>query len=122
MIRDHVGPGADVRLVSSPSLSFLPWVTNDDDARAEAEELTAEGGRGLDLAGPVELELGDSGPAQAVKDAVQTFPADAFGIPVHAETRQRRGQLSCLRISTVRSVGFDRNGAEVPVSPNPERP
>ena len=105
MLRDHVDPGADVRLVSSPALSFLQWVTNDeDDARAEAEELAADGGRGLDRPGRVELELGDSDPVQAVKDALQTFPADeillvspsdggiarseldAFGVPVHALT------------------------------------
>ena len=76
-VRDHVDPGADVRLVSSPSLSFLEWVSNDeDDARTEAEELAAEGGRALHQPGPVDLELGDADPVQAVKDALQTFPAD----------------------------------------------
>jgi len=102
-VRDHVDPEAEVRLVSSPSLSFLEWVTNDEDeARTEAEELAAEGGRALDGPGPVELELGDADPVQAVKDALQTFPADeillvspsessitrpdldSFGVPVHA--------------------------------------
>ena len=32
-VRDHVDPGADVRLVSSPSLSFLEWVSSDEDER-----------------------------------------------------------------------------------------
>lgn len=104
-VRDHVDPGADVRLVSSPSLSFLEWLTNDeDDARTDAEELADVGGRALDQPAPVELELGDSDPVQAVKDALQTFPADeillvsptdsditqpeldSFGVPVQVLT------------------------------------
>ena len=105
-VRDHVDPEADVRLVSSPSLSFVEWLTNDeDDARTEAEELAVEGGRALHEPGPVELELGDADPVQAVKDALQTFPADeillvsptdsgkmtqpeldSFGVPVHVLT------------------------------------
>jgi hypothetical protein len=104
-VRDHVDPEADVRLVSFPSLSFLEWVASDeDDARTEAEEFAAEGGRALHGPGPVELELGDSDPVQAVEDALQTFPADeillisptdrgitqpdldSFGVPVHALT------------------------------------
>jgi hypothetical protein len=104
-VRDHVDPEADVRLVSSPSLSFLEWMTNDEDeARTEAEKLAVEGGCALNQPGPVGLELGDSDPVQAVKDALQTFPADeilvvsptdsemtqpeldSFGVPVHALT------------------------------------
>jgi hypothetical protein len=104
-VRDHVEPGADVRLVSSPSLSFLEWLTNDEgDARTDADQLAAAGGRALDQPGPVEVELGDSDPVQAVKDALQTFPADeillvspngsgitqpelnSFGVPVHVLT------------------------------------
>jgi hypothetical protein len=102
-VRDHVDPGADVRLVSSPSLSFLEWVSSDeDDARTEAKELAAEGGRALHKPGSVDLHLGDADPVQAVKDALQTFPADeillvsptvgsitqpglgSFGIPVRS--------------------------------------
>jgi hypothetical protein len=105
-VRDHVDPEAEVRLVSSPSLSFLEWLTNDeDDARTEAEELAVEGGRALHEPGPVELELGDADPVQAVKDALETFPADeillvsptdsgkmtqpelgSFGVPVNVLT------------------------------------
>ncbi len=104
-VRDHVDPEAEVRLVSSPSLSLTEWVTNDeDDARTEAEELAAEGGRALHQPGPVELELGDANPVQAVKDALATFAADeillvsptrgamtqpeldSFGVPVHTLT------------------------------------
>ena len=104
-VRDHVDPEAEVRLVSSPSLSFVEWMTNDeDDARTEAEELAVEGGRALDQPEPVEVELGDADPVQAVEDALQTFPADeilvvsptddrmtqpeldSFGVPVHVLT------------------------------------
>jgi hypothetical protein len=106
-VRDQVDPGADVRLVSSPSLSFLEWVSSDeDDARTEAEELAAEGGRALHQPGSVDLQLGDADPVQAVKDALQTFPADeillvsptggsitqpeldSFGVPVHSVSIQ----------------------------------
>lgn len=109
-VNDHVDHGAEVRLVSSPSLSFLEWVTSDeDDARGEAEELAVEAGRALQDPGPVELELGDADPVQAVKDALQTFPADeillvsptgsgltqpeldSFGIPVHVLTISAQG-------------------------------
>ena len=76
-VNDHVDPGAEVRFVSSPSLSFLEWVTHDeDDARTDAKKLAAVGARALDQAEPVELALGDADPVQAVKDALQTFPAD----------------------------------------------
>ena len=106
-VRGHVDPGADVRLVSSPSLSFLEWLTSDeDDARTDAEELAEIGGSALNKPGPVELELGDADPVQAVKDALQTFPADeillvsptgssitqpeldSFGVPVHSVSIQ----------------------------------
>ena len=74
----------------------------EDDARTEAERLAAEGGRALDQPGPVDLELGDADPVQAVKDALETFPADeillvsptggsitqleldSFGVPVYS--------------------------------------
>ena len=81
----------------------LEWVTSDEDgARTEAEELAAEGGRALHQPGPVDLELGDANPMQAVRDALQTFPADeillvspngsgmtqpeldSFGVPVYS--------------------------------------
>jgi len=76
-VNDHVDHDAEVRIVSSPSLSFLEWVTNDEgDARTEAQELADAGRRALDQPGPVKLELGDSDPVQAAKDALQTFPAD----------------------------------------------
>jgi hypothetical protein len=76
-VNDHVDPRAEGRIVNSPSLSFLEWVTNDEeDAHTEAKELTDVGARTLDHPGPVALELGDSDPVQAVKDALQTFPAD----------------------------------------------
>jgi len=76
-VNDHVDHDAEVRIVSSPSLSFLEWVTNDEgDARTEARELADAGRRALDRPGPVKLELGDSDPVQAAKDALRTFPAD----------------------------------------------
>lgn len=98
-VRDHVDPGADVRLVSSPSLSLLEWVTNDEDgARTEAEELAAVGGSALNQAGPVELELGDSDPVQAVQDALQTFPADEILLVSPTESGITQAELDSFGI------------------------
>ena len=42
-VNDHVDHDAEVRIVSSPSLSFLEWVTNDEgDARVTACAKTPE--------------------------------------------------------------------------------
>ena len=65
-------------LVIAPAsgISRLDWLTNaEDDARTDATERADE----LAEAAPtddVESRVGDSDPAQAIEDALRTFPAD----------------------------------------------
>jgi hypothetical protein len=68
-------PDANVRVVGSPSLSPLEWLTNDeDDARREAvdqSEIAAQAAGGKAAEAP-----GDHVSLQAAEDALRTFPAD----------------------------------------------
>jgi hypothetical protein len=68
-------PDANVRVVGSPSLSPLEWLTNDeDDARREAvdqSEIAAQAAGGKAAEAP-----GDPVSLQAAEDALRTFPAD----------------------------------------------
>jgi hypothetical protein len=68
-------PDANVRVVGSPSLSPLEWLTNDEDeARREAldqSEIAARAAGGKAAEAP-----GDPAPLQAAEDALRTFPAD----------------------------------------------
>jgi hypothetical protein len=71
----ELDPDANIRVVGSPSLSPLEWLTNDeDDARREAvgqSEIAAEAAGGKAAEAP-----GDPVPLQAAEDALRTFPAD----------------------------------------------
>jgi len=99
-VNDHVDHDAEVRIVSSPSLSFLEWVTNDEGvARTEAKELADVGGRALDQLGP-ELELGDSDPVQAVKDALRTFPADEILFVSPTDTGLSQPEIDSFNVPT----------------------
>jgi hypothetical protein len=88
-LASEIAPDTNVRVVGSPALSPLQWLTNDeDDARRKAVELTeiaadAAGGRTA-----AETTPGDSSPLQAVEDALRTFPADEVlvVVPSGAET------------------------------------
>ena len=75
-----IDEGARVRVVApAAKLSWLDWLTNDEDrARAEARqaaERTAEAiGGGADVR--IDRTSQNSDAAQAVEDALRTFPAD----------------------------------------------
>jgi hypothetical protein len=80
-------PDANVKVVGSPSLSPLEWLTNDEDeARREAldqSEIAARAAGGEAAEAP-----GDPAPLQAAEDALRTFPADEVlvVVPSGAET------------------------------------
>jgi hypothetical protein len=91
MLRSALGDevrGAEV-LVLSPATSRSPvafWVSDPDEAIAEAEEAQTDTverleEEGVDAAGAV----GESDPAQAIDDALATFPADRIVIFSHPE-------------------------------------
>jgi hypothetical protein len=83
----------DVReevLVVTPALNspIRHWVSDDDDARAAAQERLDESLARLAQAG-VEArgEIGDGDPLQAIEDALRTFGADEIIISTHPEGR-----------------------------------
>jgi hypothetical protein len=90
MLRSAMGDdvrGAEV-LVISPATNRSKvafWVSDSDDAIAEAEQAQQESverleEEGLDAAG----DTGDSEPAVAIQDALATFPADRIVLVSHA--------------------------------------
>jgi nucleotide-binding universal stress UspA family protein len=83
----------DVReevLVVTPALNspIRHWVSDDDDARAAAQERLEKSLAQLAAAG-VEArgEVGDGDPLQAIADALRTFGADEIIISTHPEGR-----------------------------------
>jgi nucleotide-binding universal stress UspA family protein len=76
-------------LVISPATNQSPlafWVSDADEAIAEAEEAQEETverleEEGVDAAG----DTGESEPAVAIQDALATFPADRIVVFVHPE-------------------------------------
>jgi hypothetical protein len=80
--------GAEV-LVLSPATNQSKvafWVSDSDDAIAEAEEAKDESVAALsDENVSVAGEVGESEPAQAIDDALATFPADRIVIFSHPE-------------------------------------
>ena len=82
-VREHAGGGeAEVRVVAPASkISPIKWLFSDEDeARAEAEQVAADvAGKAEEAApvhGEVEAEVGDADPVLAIQDALATFPAD----------------------------------------------
>ena len=78
-VRRHSGDeDAEVRVVATASdLSPLDWLASDEaEARAEAADRAGEVGRAVAPDAPVETEVGDADPVQAIEDALRTFPAD----------------------------------------------
>lgn len=76
-LRGRIEPGDEVRLVASPTVSGLAWLTNDEDAqRDQAEELAARAGSRLGENVLVHPGVGDVDAVQAVEDTLRTFPAE----------------------------------------------
>jgi hypothetical protein len=78
-VREHLGDDeAEVRIVApAADLSPLEWLASDEDeAREEAARLAGEASEALDEDAPVETEVGDPDPAQAIEDALRTYEAD----------------------------------------------
>ena len=77
-------------LVVCPALNspLRHWVSDEDDARAKAQErldasLASMRAAGLDAAG----EIGDGDPIQAIEDAIRTFRPDELVISTHPAGR-----------------------------------
>jgi hypothetical protein len=113
----HAGDDVRVRVVAPASnMSALQWLMADEDeARAEAEQLAAETAREVEAEAPVsgvDTEVGDRDPLVAVEDALAEFPADEIVLAGHAdpqtEERLRRFGLPVER------VGVGDDGANPP--------
>ena len=91
LLRKTVGPeveGAEVLVISPATnqsrLAF--WVSDSDEAIAEAEEAERQTVSSLEAAGvDATGDTGESEPAVALQDALATFPADRIVIFEHAE-------------------------------------
>jgi GABA permease len=82
-IRDLVERGqAEMRVVAPASdLSRLQWLANEEDeARAEAEDLADDAASALGAEDTPATEVGDPDPLKAIEDALRTFPADELVI------------------------------------------
>jgi nucleotide-binding universal stress UspA family protein len=95
-IREHV-------LVVCPALNspLRHWMSDEDPARAKAQERLARSLARLREAGiDAKGEVGDSDPLQAIEDALRTFGADEVIISTHPEGRSNwleRGVVSGAR-------------------------
>lgn len=83
------GVGTEI-LVVAPALNspVRHWVSDEDGARAEAQErLQASVARLAETGASVRGEVGDAEPLQAIEDALRTFGADEIVLSTHPEGR-----------------------------------
>ena len=103
-------------LAPASGIGPLQWLMGDeDDARAEAEQLAAQTAHAVeaeDAVEEVETEVGDRDPIVAVEDALAEFPADEIVLAGHAdaqtEARLRRFGVPVERLD----VGSDTGAGE----------
>jgi hypothetical protein len=90
-------------LVVSPALNspLRHWTSDEDNARAAAEERLARSVAELERLGiDARGEVGDADPVQAIEDALRTFGADVIIISTHPEGRSNwleRGVVATAR-------------------------
>jgi len=87
VIREHAAGGREEVLVVAPALNspLRHWVSDEDPARADAQNRVEDSVRRLRDAGVqnVRGEIGDSEPVQAMEDALRMFGADEIIISTH---------------------------------------
>jgi hypothetical protein len=97
-LRDAIGARAEGGeqtevMVVAPALQDSPikfWLSDADDAIANARRVSAESLANLDEAGvPAVADTGESDPIEAIEDALRTFAADRVVIFAHPEGDQR---------------------------------
>jgi hypothetical protein len=71
------------------NIGTLKWLAGDeDDSRAEAEELAERVAHAVEPEADVETEAGDRDPLLAVGDALAEFPADEILVAGHADEKE----------------------------------
>lgn len=96
LLRSELGDeieGAEVRVIA-PALNESPlafWMSDSDEAIAEAQQAAAGTGRAAEEAGAehAETDTGESEPLTALQDALATFEADRVALFVHPRDEQR---------------------------------
>jgi hypothetical protein len=87
------GPEDAEVMVVAPALQDSPlkfWLSDADDAIAEAERVRSETLRNLGDAGiPASADTGESDPMSAIEDALRTFPAERVVLFTHPQDDQR---------------------------------
>ena len=101
----------NVRVVApASSMGALQWLMGDeDDARAEAEEVAVHAADAVEADVPTETEVGDRDPLVAVEDALADFPADEIVVAGHpdekTDARLRRFGLPVERLDAADAGG-----------------
>jgi hypothetical protein len=77
-LKERAGEAAEIRVIAPASdVSPLEWLASDEDeAREEAAEVAREAKQTVEPEAPVEAQVGDTDPVQAIEDALRQFPAD----------------------------------------------
>jgi nucleotide-binding universal stress UspA family protein len=102
-IEEHSAGHRTQVLVVTPALNtpIRHWVSDEDDARAQARQrLNASLARLAEAGIEARGEVGDGDPLQAMEDALRTFGADEIIISTHPEGRSHwleRGVVSGAR-------------------------
>jgi hypothetical protein len=94
-IADQIDAPARIHVVAPAQVRALDWLaTADDDAQREAEVRALEAEWTLAEQGEVGGEAGDFDPAQAVEDALRTFPAERIVVAGEGARREQVVALS----------------------------
>ncbi len=92
-VGDDVGTGEVEVMVVAPALQHSAvrfWLSDADDAIARAEEVWRQTVQELDQAGMAATgDTGESDPAKAIEDALQTFAAERIVVFTHPDSEQR---------------------------------
>lgn len=105
LVRERAGEDAEVRVVAPASkISWLDWLTNDEDAARTDAARRAEAASGAAPTERVEANVGDVDPMQAIEDALRSFPADEVLVLTPPEEQaewleQGLGELAQRRFS-----------------------
>ena len=101
----RVPAGAVVRVIASPEVSWLQWLTNDEDAaRERADELAARAAETLGHTAVVEQGIGDVDPVRVAEDAAALGPADVV-LVVFSDTHSDAARREEVMQSIVERLG-----------------
>ena len=108
-LRREIPQGARVHLISSPELSPIRWLTNDEDVpRAEAEHLAMRAEDALATKVEIAAEVADSDPVLATEDVLRTEQVDEI-VVFQARDSDLADELRHLHVP-VRAVALPGKG------------